>query len=355
MTEHTSTGIDRAVAGKKGVMLMNRIGPSSARLFMANADGSDEQPLPGGSGFDYHASFSPDGRWITFTSERNGDGNADIYRCRLDGSDLTAIATTPAVEDAAVMSPDGRHVAYVSTADGHKANIWIADLQTGLQRNLTGRAEIAGRPDSPDGYFRPAWSPDGEWLIFSSDRNTGWFGHRQGHGWEHTQVLGIYAIRIDGTGFRQVAFREDHALGTPKFSPDGRRVVFYEMEREHNWYSRRPEKIANGVSQIVSVDFATGGDRIVHTDGPGIKICPQVLPDGSVAYYLKGIGMDTNLRETDLAWMNWQGPKTGIHYTFGAAPVHRALRSPCWSPDGKKVIYEKTSFAGLLPVLWTAC
>lgn len=345
MTENSKISVSKAETGKKGVMLMNRIGPSSAALYIANADGSDERRLFEGSDFDYHASFSPSGEWITFTSERNGDGNADVYRCRADGSDLRPVVTSPAMEDALVLSPDGKSGAYVSTADGYKANIWVVELETGAHRNLTGKPELAGDPGSPDGYFRPAWSPDGKWLVFSSDRNTAWHGHHQGHGWEHTQVLGIYAIRADGTGFRQVAFWDDHALGTPKFSPDGKRVVFYEMEREHNWFSRRPEKIAGGVAQIVSVDFETGSDWTWHTEGPGLKINPQYLPDGTIAYYLKGIGMDTNLRETDLAWMNYDGPKTGLYYTSGADPVHRALRSPCWSPDGTKVIYEKTSFA----------
>ncbi|SDH21874.1 hypothetical protein [Pelagibacterium luteolum] len=96
---------------------------------------------------------------------------------------------------------------------------------------------------------------------------------------------------------------------------------------------------------MVSVDFATGGDRIVHTEGPGLKINPQILPDGTVAYYLKGIGMDTDLRETDLAWMNYERPQTGLYYTAGVDPLFRALRSPCWSPDGKKVVYEKVNFS----------
>ena len=66
--------LGQRAAAQKGVMLMNRIGPSASVLYVANADGSDEHLLLPTSGFDYHASYSADGRWIVFTSERNGFG-----------------------------------------------------------------------------------------------------------------------------------------------------------------------------------------------------------------------------------------------------------------------------------------
>src|SRR5260370_36359650 len=97
---------------KKGVMLMNRIGRSASELYIANADGTDEHKLLQNSVFDYHASFSADGKWIVFTSERDGFGQANIYRAHSDGTGIERLIGDPAVDDAAALSPDGSRVAF---------------------------------------------------------------------------------------------------------------------------------------------------------------------------------------------------------------------------------------------------
>src|SRR5882757_2817003 len=76
---------------KKGVMLMNRIGPSSSDLYIANADGSGERKFLTSPNFDYHPTYSADGKWVVFTSERNGLGQSDVFRAQSDGSDIRAL------------------------------------------------------------------------------------------------------------------------------------------------------------------------------------------------------------------------------------------------------------------------
>jgi Tol biopolymer transport system component len=106
-------------------------------------------------------------------------------------------------------------------------------------------------------------------LAFSSDRDTPWRGHHDGHGWEHTQELGIYVIRPDGSGLRKVASRPGYCLGSPKWSPDGKRIVFYEMLVEATWGARRPNYVGKAFSQIVSVDVASG------EPGPNTRPAPS--------------------------------------------------------------------------------
>jgi Tol biopolymer transport system component len=315
---------------KKGVMLFDRLGPSSQKLYICNADGSGERELLSKSVFDYHASVAADGKWVVFTSERVGLGEADIWRANIDGSDIRQLTTDPAVDDRAAISPDGSMIAFVSTrGDKHRANIWVQNLKSGQLRNLTGGSNVQGDLALPDGFFCPAWSPDGKWLAFSSDRNTKWRGHDD-NVWEHTQELSIYVIGVDGKGFRLLADRPDFTLGSPRWSPDGKRVVFYECSVQSTWDAHRPESIAKAVSQIISVDVATG-QRFAHTEGSGLKLFPQYLSATEIAYHVKG------------------NPDEGLYYTSGRPAVKRVLRSPVWTPDGSRVIYEKSIFKPTFP------
>lgn len=330
-----SFAVAAARDGKKGVMLMNRIGPSSSTLYISDIDGSHERPLtqPQDAAFDRHCTVSADGKTVFFTTERAGDGNSAIYKGSLNGSGqavgIQALVTGPAVNDCGVLSPDGTKLAFMSTRSAdHLAQIWLLDMKTKKLTNLTGTAALAGDPASPDGHFHPSWSPDGQWIAFSSDRDTSWRGHNDGHGWEHTQELSVYLIKPDGTGFRRLATKPGYCLGSPKWSPDSSRVVYYEITTEGTWGAHRPEDIGVVESQIVSVDVATGTNRVEHTSGPDLKVSPQYVNSTEIGYLVKG------------------GANEGLAYVSGTLPaVKRSLRSPVWTADGKSVIYEKQGFA----------
>jgi Tol biopolymer transport system component len=320
-----------ATTGKKGVMLMNRIAPSVSELHIADIDGSNERKLLADTRFEYNGHFAP-GDGFIFTSERNGDGQSDIFRANADGSAILPLVTGAPMDDAGVLSPNGKQLAFVSTRNGYRANIWLLDIKSGKTRQLTGLNDVRGEDGKPDCYFRPAWSPDGKWIAFSSDRNTAWTGHDQGHGWEHTQELSIYVIRPDGTGFRKVATKPGYCLGSPRWSPDGRRIVFYEMTVEATWGARRPNYIGKAWSQIVSVDVATG-ERIEHTTGTDLKLQPQFLSNSEIGYLIK------------------YGPNEGLAYTSDRPALKRTfIRAPSWSADGRQVIYEKVAFKPVRPL-----
>jgi Tol biopolymer transport system component len=313
-------------AATKNTILANRIGPSGAELFVANGDGSSERKLNSGGNMDYDPMFSADGKWIVFTSERNGPAN--IYRIHPDGSGLERLTDDDGFDDQASLSPDGNQLAFVSTRSSGTTNIWILDLKSREVRNLTGVPALQAAAGKMDGFFRPSWSSDGKWIAFSSDRGTDFKRHHFplddiSPGFEHIQAASVYVIQPEGTRLRRFA-TETEMAGSPKWSPDGKRLVFYDLDAEYTFAARF---LGDVTSQIVSVDVSTGV-RTVHTSGPGLKVSPQYLNADRIGYLIKG-----------------PGQKGELAFTTGGrgaeAPAPGAIRNPAWSADGKQLVYEK--------------
>ena len=301
-----------AVPVGKDRIFVDQWSPTRSQLFIADADGTNARTLVAGFERDYNASISFDGQWVVFTSERNG--SADIFRVQPDGMGLEQLTDDPAYDDQAALSPDGSLLAFVSTRDAGSTDIYLLDLNTRRVRNLT---------DSPGGDFRPSWSPDGQTLAFSSDRGTK-FQMAAGH-WEHVHPASVYLLGVDGQGLRKLS-PEGQFAGSPKWSPDGTRVVFYELAVADTFRARQLGQQPRLESRIVSVDVATGA-RLEHASGPGLKVSPQFLGPDRIGYLAKS-GLTAALVV---------GPgETGSVGDIG---------NPAWSHDGTRVVYHSGQIA----------
>jgi TolB protein len=218
--------------------------PTRSELVIADADGGNARKLLAGLELDYNASFSSDGEWVVFTSERYG--SSDIFRVHADGMGLERLTDSPAFDDQAALSPDGSSLAFVSTRDTGSTDIYVLDLKTRHTRNLT---------KSPGGDYRPSWSPDGRRLAFSSDRGTKL--QRSKGNWEQVHPASVYVVNEDGRDLRKLS-SDGQLAGSPKWSPDGARVVFYELAAADTFTARHLDAQATLDSRIVSVDVATG-------------------------------------------------------------------------------------------------
>ena len=283
--------------------------PLRSELMIADGDGSNPRKLVPGMEIDYNASFSQDGQWVVFTSDRSG--SADIFRARVDGTKVQRLTDSPAFDDQAALSPDNSSLAFVSSREAGSTDIFIMDLASGQVRNLT---------SAPGGDFRPSWSPDGQTIAFSSDRGTG-FPHGDYPGpagkWEHVQVASIYLINADGTGLRQLTTDPEIMAGSPRWSLDGSRIVFYEMAVVDTMRAH----FGGIVSSIVSIDVATG-ERSVHASGLGLKVAPHFIAPDRIAYYTKSAVSGT------------------FNFTGSEASLPGDITSPSWSTDGTSVVYQ---------------
>ena len=282
--------------------------PNNTDIFIADRDGTRVRALVPDPALDYNPSFSPDGRWIIFTSQRSG--SARIYRAHPDGSGAEALTDGPAFADQGTLSPDGKTLAFVSSRSG-QADIWILDVATRALRNVTSH---------PAGDFRPAWSPDGEWIAFSSDRdpprascpNTTAPGPAP---FVSPQYPGVYIVRPNGSGLRRISASTEIA-GTPHWSPDGARIAFWVGD---------PEQVCSGglifgtgTTQIASIAL-TSGVRETMTTGPGLKVFPRWVGPGRIAY----------------------AAREGVRFTSGDTALPGEFQAPDWSPDHRVMVFHR--------------
>ena len=129
---------------------------------------------------DYFAtnpSWSSDGQFIAYRSNR--DGNGEIYLIDAEGLSSINLSNNPSEDTYPSISPDGTRIVFVSDRDGNE-EIYSMNIDGTNQIRLTIHP---GRDKSPD------WSPDGNFIVFSSDRSGN---------------FDLYIMRDDGSNIIQI-------------------------------------------------------------------------------------------------------------------------------------------------------
>jgi tricorn protease len=124
----------------------------------ANGVGKAETLTTDGHVLRWTAVPSPDGKWIA-----HHDKNRELWLLNVETRANTRIATCPDGDFYDLeWSPDSRWLAYVMPGSNSFDRIWIYGLD-----------KSAATPFTTDRYDSrsPAWSADGKWLYFLSDRN----------------------------------------------------------------------------------------------------------------------------------------------------------------------------------------
>ena len=143
---------------------------SQADVWQVRPDGSSAVNLtPDSPGNDGHADVSADGTRIVFRSGRSGV--FDLYMMDADGDQVRRLTESPAKENFPTFSPRGDEIAFASNRDGvsygeeRSFDIYTVGLESEgtpgtIRRITTGAGQDA----------HPRYSPDGEWLLYTSDR-----------------------------------------------------------------------------------------------------------------------------------------------------------------------------------------
>ena len=189
-------------------------------LFEITLDGRDMRKLTAAKGYDAEASWSPNGEFIVFASNRHAyavtlsaeekerfqldpSSQLDIYIMRADGSDMRRLTTTPGYDGGPFFSPDGNRLVWRRfSPDGARAEVWTMRIDGTDQRQVTKLGAMSWAP-----YFHPS----GDYLIFTTNR----------HG------FGNFELYIVDTKGRAEPVRVTHTNGfdgLPVFAPDGKHL-----------------------------------------------------------------------------------------------------------------------------------
>ena len=143
--------------GKSLLVLSDQTGELEFAKLPANGVGQPEPLTHDGKVFRSDGVSSPDGKWVAYQ-----DKNQRLWLFDVEQKRNLPIATNDveAFRDLR-WSPDSQWLAYVAAADNQYEQISLHHLKDGATTILT-----SDRVNS----FSPAWSADGKWLYFLSDR-----------------------------------------------------------------------------------------------------------------------------------------------------------------------------------------
>jgi Tol biopolymer transport system component len=149
------------------------------------------------------AAWSPDGRYVAFTSYQEGD--PEIFTMETEHPEhFRRITVNDNYDSYPVWSPDSQYLVFSSVRDGRPGvGIYRIELSAG-EESLT---ELSV---SSDGDFAPSWSSDGRFIVFFSARD----GNYE-----------LYIMNADGSDVRRLT---NHPADDtyPVWLPDGSGILF---------------------------------------------------------------------------------------------------------------------------------
>jgi Tol biopolymer transport system component len=191
-------------------------------LYVADPATGEHTRLTTARGYDAEASYSPDGEWIVFSSNRQAyEGGlseqerkqleidpayfADLYRVRQDGTGLERLTEVPGYDGGPFYFPDGSRIVWRRFDEsGLIADVWSMKPDGSDQRQLTDFGAMSWAP-----YVHPS----GRYLVFATNKQ----------GFENFEV---YLVDVEGA---KEPVRVTHTAGfdgLPVPTPDGRQLVW---------------------------------------------------------------------------------------------------------------------------------
>jgi WD40 repeat protein len=189
---------------------------------------------------DLFPSFTPDGQYLAFSSNRTST-NPTLWRIKVDGGGgITNITSSLSEDYSPCVSPDGGIIVYASNPpSAEEPQIWTVNINGTLPTQLR------------EGE-NPQFTPDGKKILFVRIDKTS--GTKQ-----------IWFMNIDGTAETQLTQNVDYDAIDPKCSPDGQWIVYASNEGLDSKQRRNYDIWLMAADGSKKTQLTTNGSR---DDGP---------------------------------------------------------------------------------------
>ncbi len=264
-----------------GSLWRQKIGTSTSTGIGTAAGAGVAQQLTQAA-YDYQPDWSPDGRWVIYSSYRNDA--MELWILELATGSAKPLLQNGAVNVEPRFSPDGKRIVFVSTLYNKRFHIFTADFTEGRIANLL-RLTGEHKSDLPRYYYsaydheiNPVWTRDGRDIIYVSNRN-----HIYGTGgfWRTPSRVEAGTDVAAGAAAHEFHYEETNWKARPDVSPDGSRLVFssYLGRSWHNLW----------------VMPAGGGDAFPIAYGDWDQTYPRWSPDGTRIAFISNKSGNTEI------------------------------------------------------------
>ena len=284
---------------------------------------------------------SPDGRRVVYTvsdavtTAERSEYVSQIWMATSDGKENVQLTFADKSSTNPRWSPDGNWIAFTSARKENKNNLYVMRVSGGEAEMLT---DLKGSVADFD------WSPDGRWLAYTSadpkteeeEKND---KAKNDFRWvdENLKMARLYVIPVqkDATGKREPRklTSENYNVNEFDWSPDGKAIAF----------GHSKTSVANDwtTSDVSVVDVATG-KVTAFANTPAAEMSPLYSPDGKSLALL--------VSDNPPRWA--QSGTVQIFPAAGGTPKVLAASYDAqpgvagWSPDGRRLYFSEAKGTG---------
>jgi dipeptidyl aminopeptidase/acylaminoacyl peptidase len=275
--------------------------------------------------------WSPDGRWLAFTSSRVDD-KSQIFLISPDGGEAVQLTKSETGVGGYAWARDGRTIAF-SAADPvpqvakdrkdrygdfevvrreyTHSHLWTVDVAEAMNAPQPGRRRTSGKSFTVGGFD---WSPDGQRIAFSATVNPDLI---------NGATSDIYVLDLAGDKVRKIV-EQPGPDNSPLWSPDGRSILFASAGGRLDYFARNV------------------GLAVVPAEGGPIRPLTGAFDENAGAVVWNGDGITFAAMRRTAAHLYRLDP-VSLQIARLSAPDDAIVSGFSFSADGKRMAFQAAS------------